>query len=571
MLLYAGPLQMLYDRGFLRYIGYQDQEILRMMYYTVRDENWGTCDHEIIDEHRDISWETFRIEYDCTHSRNGEKLMKWHTVIEGRPNSSITFTINGEVLQDHAKNRSGFCILHPIEPVAGKDARLFHPDGKTSHAKFPEHVAGDNPFKNLSKLRWSAHGREFELTFEGDVFETEDQRNWTDASYKTFCTPSDLPIPVKMKRGTKVWQRVVFKPVEHLPPIATPSRIVIQLEKTQGTSKFPKIGVAASHDVRPLPANAVEKIKSLRLDHYRVNVIPSNPDWVADFSAACEEAANLELYLETALYLSEGFEEELEKFLVLCLQNRLRIRYLLLLSKDKPITDERIRSKIPSIKSQLKDVKIGAGTDLNFKDINRKQLPTDALDFISYPAQPQEHAFDDLTLIENTAGIFYTLRTAAAKYPGIAPHVSPITLRKRTNHTSSDEYTRKSSIAAQGDPRQSSDLNALFTFGVLKHLTAGHASAATLFQTAGNCGLMDSDGNSYPVFNVLREILFHRDAEIIELRSTHPLWVDAMLLRHGNQRTIWLANFTDDHQTAKLGRQEFQLQPGSVQHFGVNE
>lgn len=29
--------------------------------------------------------------------------------------------------------------------------------------------------------------------FEGDVFEMEDQRNWTDASYKTYCTPWGCP------------------------------------------------------------------------------------------------------------------------------------------------------------------------------------------------------------------------------------------------------------------------------------------------------------------------------------------------------------------------------------------
>ena len=29
----------------------------------------------------------------------------------------------------------------------------------------------------------------------GDVFEMEDQRNWTDASFKTYCTPLRQPFP----------------------------------------------------------------------------------------------------------------------------------------------------------------------------------------------------------------------------------------------------------------------------------------------------------------------------------------------------------------------------------------
>jgi D-apionolactonase len=38
MVLYAGPLQILYERGFLRYISYRDTEILRMIYFVLRDE-----------------------------------------------------------------------------------------------------------------------------------------------------------------------------------------------------------------------------------------------------------------------------------------------------------------------------------------------------------------------------------------------------------------------------------------------------------------------------------------------------------------------------------------------------
>ena len=41
-----------------------------------------------------------------------------------------------------------------------------------------------------------------EVRFEGETFEMEDQRNWTDASYKTYCTPLSLPYPVEVKEGT---------------------------------------------------------------------------------------------------------------------------------------------------------------------------------------------------------------------------------------------------------------------------------------------------------------------------------------------------------------------------------
>ena len=35
----------------------------------------------------------------------------------------------------------------------------------------------------------------------GDVFEMEDQRNWSDASYKTYVRPLSLPWPYVMEQG----------------------------------------------------------------------------------------------------------------------------------------------------------------------------------------------------------------------------------------------------------------------------------------------------------------------------------------------------------------------------------
>ncbi len=38
----------------------------------------------------------------------------------------------------------------------------------------------------------------------------EDQRNWTDASYKTYSTPLALPFPVEIRAGETVEQTVTL-------------------------------------------------------------------------------------------------------------------------------------------------------------------------------------------------------------------------------------------------------------------------------------------------------------------------------------------------------------------------
>jgi hypothetical protein len=50
-----------------------------------------------------------------------------------------------------------------------------------------------------------------DATVEGDVFETEDQRSWIDASTKTYGTPVALPKPVTVAAGTRVAQRMTLR------------------------------------------------------------------------------------------------------------------------------------------------------------------------------------------------------------------------------------------------------------------------------------------------------------------------------------------------------------------------
>ena len=47
-------------------------------------------------------------------------------------------------------------------------------------------------------------------TMEGDAYEMEDQRNWTDASYKTYIRPLALPWPYTIKKGARFAQKVTL-------------------------------------------------------------------------------------------------------------------------------------------------------------------------------------------------------------------------------------------------------------------------------------------------------------------------------------------------------------------------
>jgi hypothetical protein len=564
-ILFAGPLKLLYENGFIRRISYNDHEILRMIYFALRDENWTTLPLEIHDLELTHSSDEFKISYNAIHKKNRENVFAWNALIQGNTSGQITFELHGEALTAQKKNRAGFCVLHPLQGVAGQPVTIVHPDQKVTKSIFPVVVAPENPFRNIRALNWDSYGKTFELVTEGDVFETEDQRNWTDASYKTFCTPSDLPISVALKKGDKVDQKITFRTVSKLISPMRQSKTVVHLEKSAVRSRLPLIGTCTSSEHKTLKPEVVESLKALSLDHYRIEVTPSKAQWVSDYSMDYQEAFTLGLPLFVVLHLSSGYKDELDAFIALTLQNRVHIKNVLVLSMNKPVTEQSVIDHvIRKCKSQIPELSWGAGTDYNFNDLNRNRVAPAGLDFISYAIHPQEHAFDNLSIIENIEGQSETAKSAAHMYPSVSVYVSPVTLRKRFNPAATDPSAKKMTEEQKADPRQLTAFNAGWTFGSIRALAEARVHSVTYFQTAGKQGLLSGDNKKYPVYDLLLELVPFRDKEFVVLKNSHPHLIDTMLFEDSDANTIWLVNHSNAHQTVSFEGRKIELKPREI-------
>jgi len=562
----AGPVTAGYQNGFLRRISYGETEVLRMIYFALRDHNWNTISGHIENEVITIEGSGFQVSYDYLNIHGGETVMEWKAAIKGTADGTITFEIHGTATENFKKNRAGFCILHPLN-LAGTDVVITHPDKSTTTKPFPVNVAPDDPFRNIQSMEWRSSGIPFSLTFEGDIFETEDQRNWSDASFKTFCTPLDKPFPVELRRSDKVFQRVVFAPGKQLSP-AQPVAEVVSLRETGARLILPYIGVAASTEETDLSNEAASLIRSLNLKHYRVDVYPGTEAWVTDFSAACETAFQLGLSLEAVLHLTEKFREEIEGFVVLCLQNRVKLRKVLLLQVNRLVTGGEVIAEAPQIKAAFPRVEVGAGTNYNFTEINRNHFSSRDLDFISFSIDPQEHAFDDLTILENIESQEHLVRSAKGIYgQDMAVHISPITLKKRFNPYATDPDDLKISERVKADPRQKQAFTAVWTFGSLCSLSKGGASAVTFFQTVGNQGILSPDGIPYPVYDVLKALSPYQGREVRIIESSDPLAVQAMVL---DGKFLALGNLTQHGKTVRFDNADFAVRPWGVQLLALH-
>src|SRR5215213_1422705 len=261
----AGPVTAVLEGGDLRYVKVGGQEVIRRLYVGVRNQNWDTIPARYSDYQVTEAGGGFRVSFTAEHE-NGDVAFTWVGVISGTADGTIDYSLDGRAGRTFLKNRIGFCVLHPTE-LAGRPVEVEMPAGVVRGA-FPELISPDQPFLDMIAISHDAGGdggTRVTIRFEGDLFETEDQRNWTDASYKTYSTPLRLPYPVRIEAGARVQQRVTLS-VAAGSALAPGEAVVGGPDVSVGEDSvgtLPPIGFGAAGHRGPLEAGAVEALRNL--------------------------------------------------------------------------------------------------------------------------------------------------------------------------------------------------------------------------------------------------------------------------------------------------------------------
>ena len=204
----AGPLTAVLEGGDLRYVKLGGDMVVLRLYAAIRDRNWNTIEPRFVSYELDRQEDGFTLRFSAENV-SGDVDFAWQGEITGTPDGAITATMDGAARTGFLKNRIGWCVLHPME-LAGTDATVETPDG-TITGSFPDLISPHQPFIDMQAISYQTPGgAEVVIRFEGDLCEMEDQRNWTDASYKTYSTPLRLPYPVEIEEGERVRQRVTI-------------------------------------------------------------------------------------------------------------------------------------------------------------------------------------------------------------------------------------------------------------------------------------------------------------------------------------------------------------------------
>lgn len=562
-ILHAGKLSMLYEKGNLRYISSGRNEIIRMIYSAVRDKEWNTLQPEIFDEKLDIGNTSFRISYKCRYS-SPEIDFEAFFEISGNDDNSIILRFEGKALKSFKKNRIGFCVLHPVEFTAGTKCRITHTDNSTENSEFPFFISPDQPFTDIKAMNWDTGGLNCSLTFHGDIFETEDQRNWTDASYKTYCTPLERPFPVTLQEGEIISQHIEFQATGSFADAYRKEKRIKLTFCPDNVLEMPLIGIGRSTRPKPLTDNEILILKKLEFDHYRIDIYLFEDDWRSKATEAITESVSLGYAVELALFFDNDPIKQCNELIELLLLRPVKISCILLFDKKVQVTPDHITKTLsPSLRKAFPDIKIAIGTNANFTQLNRNRPESNESDYLCYSIHPQEHATDNTTLTENLKGQEYTVASALnfCRHTGI--WISPVTLRRRFNANISNYEvpSEEKGIPAQADPRQMSLFGAAWCAGSLKYLCESGVKGITFFETGGERGIIQGDYSSrwpetfpsaagmlFPVYYVFEFVFRHKHFKIIKGLSSDPLKADALTLTNGKQNSMIIFNYTDDIQ-----------------------
>jgi D-apionolactonase len=574
-ILTAGPVTAELDAGNLRHIRVAGVEVIRAISFIVRDKDWGTYNPIISDLRIKEADGKFEVSYDAV-AKDERQEFRYRTTIVGTPRS-ITFRGEGEAATDFLTNRTGFVVLHPIAGVAGKTAEIEHTDGRIVHGKFPELIDPVQPMMNLrSVTHEAAPGLKVTCRMEGDTFEMEDQRNWTDASYKTYVRPLALPWPYTLSAGTRLEQSVslAFEGSAPARPSST-GPVSVKLGKPMGA--LPALGLGLDPDEIAATRSVASTIAELGARQIICHYDPRRGHDRNTLQALAEISAALGAtpWLEAVVASVEDFAEEIaalgeavaaigSPFTTVLLSPAPDLKCTLPGTPwpPAPPPDEMFRAARRAFPGK----RIGGGMFSFFTELNRKRPPVGEIDLVSFTTVAVFHAGDDQSVmegIESLPAIAATSRAIAGDLP-LAVGPSAIGLRMNPYGAAPMENPRNIRQAINyNDPRQRGLLGAAWTIGYYAQFARAGFEAVTFGGTTGPFGVVhtpqkfpapwyEDHGGLYPIFHALRGLARLSGQTMYSLDSSRPTEVQGLCAEGKDGREVWLANLTPESRDVTL-------------------
>lgn len=484
-------------------IRYGGRMLLRAVRAAVRDRGWLTVPAQVLSLDSGASSLTLRLRHEGLGARLESTLS-----VTTQPDS---LRIEWDAVNPDAfdTNRTGLVVLHPATD-AGRPAVVVHPDGSSEQVRFPQAISPHQPIVGIRTLRVDD---EFELEFAGDVFEMEDQRNWTDASFKTYSRPLELPYPYPLDAGERVLQSITIRALDGS---GAPSIADDAISLVVG-GDVPSVGVEASTAPDPVPVSDAGSFRVVELNL-------ATPNWRAALARAAADGVALDVRLvapraghdaagdghrPTGGSDGSPTDERILSEAVRAVAPYVEtpgVRRVTAFDAVAHVSDAHVVGALrAAMAASGLSVPVLAGARSHFTELNREQgrIARD-VDGIVVNMTPLFHTLDTEQLVEALAMQRLIAEQAVTIADGLPVHIGPVSLRPRFNNvatTPEPAPTRTDLSEGYGaeftgavDARQvAPELGAWVIASAAAFAVPGVASVSW-FETWGPRGLVSADG-----------------------------------------------------------------------------
>ena len=575
----AGALTATLEAGKLRWIRYGGTEALRGLAFVVRGAGWETYSPQIENLEIEESGSGFRVGYDGRiESRDGTLAFRADIVADDE--QSLVFTVELVPETDFRTSRTGFVALHPVEGVAGEPCSITHSDGTVEETGFPGLIMPLQPFFDIAAMRHRVSpGVWLTCRFEGaDPWETEDQRNWTDASYKTYYRPLALPFPYTLKAGETLRQTATLGIEGGAPAVAGSAAGDGGVEATLGGetgTRMPEIGLGLAAAERAHFDHGLDLVRTLGPEHLVCEFDPRAHD--AETLAAYRDlsrALNAEIVLEIVVPCERAVADELAQAAEIVGRAGLapaaivpeQLRLLsFTLEKIAALGIPDFDEVYGAARAAFPGVRLGGGVFTNFTELNRNCAEPDLFDFLTHSTCAVVHEPDDRSVMETLQTLPDIVASAKAWAGGKPYRIAPSAIGMRANPYGPDVHQNSDNgrySFNRQDPRHRALLGAAFTLGYAARVAPRGLEALALGAPSGALGMVyrrtehpqpwfdDLSGPAVmPLYHIVAALVAAKGAAVRAVTSGDATRVLGLAYEHGGGTLLWLANLTPASQT----------------------
>jgi hypothetical protein len=419
------------------------------------------------------------------------------------------------------------------------------------------------------------------VRMEGDTWEMEDHRNWTDASFKTYVRPLALPWPYTLKAGETVRQSIKV----------TLSGSAKAGAKGAGSKGIEiKLGTASRESLIPVglgvPAeeidHAIKQLDLLKLAGPRVlqcHFDPRDKHGVKELYGyrVLSEQSGADALLEIVVESLDGYAKELQGVAAMVVESGLKLAGVAVcpVGDLKSVLPGGPRPPAPKLedlyaatRNAFPGVKIGGGMFSFFTELNRKHPPEQRLDFVMNTTCPIVHAADDRSVMETLEALPYQVKTARSFIGQKAYRVGPSAIGCRDNphgKTFTPNPGNERICLVKMDPRQRGLFGAAWTLGYIATFARTGIQAVTIGAPTGPLGIICrktdykqpwfdtlSGPAVYPVFHVISGVTRGAGQKLVAATSSDSQKIECLAYRGKGGTTLWLANLTAEAQAVRI-------------------